>query len=726
MIDVYLNSLKISENRGGEILTSWTLRGRAGIPYSRPFQTMKPKHYFLPLFFTACFASTGLQKASAFDVTNAVTSAQTASSGNHTVSATGSIILNSSSGRAVTLTGTGTTLTNSGNISQTNDDSDNGSRAIRATGTNIVITNNAGAFIRSADSDAIQSNNASTSITLNNSGTIRSNADGNTTSGQAIDWADITTGSNTINNFSTGILESTGSDAVRPGVNGIIVNAGIIRANPLIESGTAGGSDGIDAQTASGVTVTNTGTIQGRHGITGGATTFAISITNNVGGTIRGVNGSGINIDEVTTTSGATLINRGTITGNWDGVSVNGDGDGVDVDGVLNLTNYGVIRGLGANGVGSDGGNNTADGVAFGGGIIINETGAEITSQALTGNATTSRAVMVDDSSGGNAIAATSITNRGTIRSYDGVAISIVGNFADTITNDTGGVIRGTAATGAVVQTGGGADVFTQRGALVADSGNALDMGDGNDVLNIQGGVASITGNISGGAGVNTLNVSTGSGNTFSYTGVISNFSEMNISEGRVVLTGSNENTGTTTVAEDGILVVNNTSGSGTGSSEVTVEAGGTLAGTGSIGGDATVQSGGFLSAGDNSIGTLTFGGTILLETGSVTTMEINSLTDLADQLVLDGGGTLAGIFKISNLDGTLAAGDSFDLWDGANVDASGVTFDFSGAELATGLSWDTSAFGASGVVSVIPETGSTLLLGIGSLISLRRKRRAD
>jgi hypothetical protein len=689
---------------------------------------MKPKYHPLPLFFTVCLASaylsTGLQHASAFDVTSAVTSSQTASSGSNTVSESGSIVLSSSGGRAVTLTGTGTSLTNSGLIEQTNDDSDNGSRAIRATGTNIVITNNVGAIIRSADSDAIQTNNASTSITLNNSGTIRSNADGNTTSGQAIDWADISTGSNTINNFSTGVIESTGSDAVRPGVNGVINNSGIIRANPLVESGTASGSDGIDAQGSSGVTVSNSGTIQGRHGITGGATVFDISITNEIGGVIQGVNGSGINIDEVTTTSGATVINRGTITGNWDGVSTNGDGDGVDVDGILDLTNYGIIRGLGANGVGSDGGNNTADGVAFGGGTIINETGAEITSQALTGNATTSRAIMVDDSSGGNAIAATLITNRGTIRSYDGIAISIVGDFGDTILNDAGGVIRGTAATGAVVETGGGADLFTQRGSLVADAGNALDLGAGDDVMNIEGGVASISGNISGGTGNNTLNVSTGAGNTFSYSGVISNFSEMNIAEGRVVLSGANETTGVATVSEDGVLIVNNTSGSGTGTSEVIVENGGTLGGTGSVGGNTVVQAGGILTPGDDSIESLTFGGTLSLASDSVTMMEINSLTDLADQLVLDGGGTLAGVFKILNLEGTLEAGASFDLWDGDTVDASGVTFDFSEATLADGLSWDTSEFATSGVIGVIPETGSTLLLGMSALISLRRKRK--
>lgn len=66
---------------------------------------------------------------------------------------------------------------------------------------------------------------------------------------------------------------------------------------------------------------------------------------------------------------------------------------------------------------------------------------------------------------------------------------------------------------------------------------------------------------------------------------------------------GSNTYSGGTYI-ENGILKVNNTAGSGTGSGAVTVQSHGTLGGTGTISGSVTCNAGGILSPG-NSIGTL-------------------------------------------------------------------------------------------------------------------------
>ncbi|MEI9998394.1 MAG: hypothetical protein WDO13_04135 [Verrucomicrobiota bacterium] len=125
---------------------------------------------------------------------------------------------------------------------------------------------------------------------------------------------------------------------VRPGVNGVINNDGII------ESFTTGdsGNDGIDAQTNTGITIVNASTnnaanpnlIEGaRHGITGGITSgtgsFTMSITNNSNGIIQGNDGSGINIDGINGNELVTIKNDGKIIGD----GVDGDGDGVDVDG---------------------------------------------------------------------------------------------------------------------------------------------------------------------------------------------------------------------------------------------------------------------------------------------------------------------------------------------------------------------------------------------------------
>ncbi|MBK6637534.1 MAG: hypothetical protein IPG34_07525 [Rhodocyclaceae bacterium] len=105
-------------------------------------------------------------------------------------------------------------------------------------------------------------------------------------------------------------------------------------------------------------------------------------VINYAGDTITGNNGSGVGID-----GAGVVINYGTITGNyagagnvyrhftnvatvtWNGealstdTSSNGDGDGVDMDGVAYVENWGTIRGTGAGGYDSGGRPNGADGL---------------------------------------------------------------------------------------------------------------------------------------------------------------------------------------------------------------------------------------------------------------------------------------------------------------------------------------------------------------------------
>lgn len=50
-----------------------------------------------------------------------------------------------------------------------------------------------------------------------------------TSGGQAIDWASITTGANTLTNQATGSITAVGEDAGRPGQNGIVSNSGLVR-----------------------------------------------------------------------------------------------------------------------------------------------------------------------------------------------------------------------------------------------------------------------------------------------------------------------------------------------------------------------------------------------------------------------------------------------------------------------------------------------------------------
>ena len=59
-------------------------------------------------------------------------------------------------------------------------------------------------------------------------------------------------------NYGTGILQANEADAVRPGVNGFVYNDGTIKStnNPS----STDGSDGIDAQTNTGITIVNADT----------------------------------------------------------------------------------------------------------------------------------------------------------------------------------------------------------------------------------------------------------------------------------------------------------------------------------------------------------------------------------------------------------------------------------------------------------------------------------
>ena len=443
---------------------------------------------------------------------------QTLPSGTGTIQIGGKITRTHNSSPTTTMSGINTILFNSGTIEQLGTD-----RALKADGTNLMISNYVTALITAASGDAVRASTATTSITLTNEGTISVTLG---SGGQAVDWNSITLGANSLTNHGT--IRDTGEDAVRPGANGLVMNTGTISAIPVNTLGNASSSDGIDTQLNYGVVITNMnfGAISGRHGITGGDAllglgSYAISVTNQTGAFITGLNGSGINIDGVRATYVSTVVNHGTIIGRWDGVSALGDGDGVDTDGTLDLMNNGIIRGLSA-----IGGGNMPDGVAAGGGTIRNNAGAEITGGALNGTGIEGHGIQIDASNGGNAIAATTIINSGLVRGFTGYGIKLIGNFPNAITNSAGGTIRGAGAlsVGAAIQTGEGNDTLTNAGTILGDNGLAVDLQGGDDTLTILGGSASLTGDINGGAGNNLLIIDPGTGNTFAFAGNISNF----------------------------------------------------------------------------------------------------------------------------------------------------------------------------------------------------------
>ena len=684
------------------------------------------------------------------------TTPQTLASGTGTVNSSSSLTVTGNN-VAISVTGS-STIVNNGSIQQTSSltvASGNAgkSRAIRDNVGGLTLTINNGsatnstALIQTKDADVIQMNVAGSTVTLNNFGTINSqNSSG--AGNQAIDWnaLNTATGSNTLNNFSTGIITATEADAVRPGMNGTVSNNGLIKAT----TSTGSSSDGIDAQNNTGVVVTNNGPglIEGgRHGITGGAAnstvTFTTSVTNNAGATIKGDNGSGINLDGFNNKQSATIFNNGTITGN----GVTGDGDGIDVDGIVNVTNTGVIRSI--NAFSSVAGSPAqSEGITVGGGTIINSgtieglvavgntnavgrgisfLGNDITTGALAG---TREAIY------GNA----TVTNQagGLIRgdSDSGIAVDgPISGFIVTINNNAGATIQGGGTTNAAIRTGADNGVIINGGIIDGtSSGKAIDMGTGNNALTITGGSASVLGSINGGSagGTNALTFDLGAANNaFSHSSTISNFSKVEVLSGKVTLNGDNTYAGTTKVGGGIFAASLRVNGRHSGGGAYTVLSGNKLGGTGTFALATAstlidIQNGATLQIG---------GGKMTVETGSLNvdglfSFDLNGTTagtaggydQLLSSLNNNGTITLGGSSALQlNLGFAPVVGQQFELIDVAN----GGTFisgTFAGlAEGSTfiqgGEQFQISYHGGTGndlVVTAIPEPSTTAaLLGL-------------
>jgi autotransporter-associated beta strand protein len=629
-----------------------------------------------------------------------ITAAQTlAANQSGTVAAQGTLIV--SDKNAVTVTGNGVTLTNLGTIKQTGKD-----RVIRDnTGvSNLTINNGSGALMQSADSDVIQMNKANASVTLNNYGSlisVNASADG----AQAVDFAAITSGANIVNNYAGGLLKATEADAVRTGVNGVVNNLGTIRAVTSV----GGSSDGVDAQTNSGAQIVNgvTGLIEGgRHGITGGqdkaTSTFVISVTNEAGGIIRGVNGSGINLDGFNGKQSAIITNHGTISGE----GVTGDGDGLDVDGIATITNTGIIRSVNAFSA-AGAGLAYSEGISVGGGTIVNSGSIEGLVKTGSTNAVGRGITLAgNDLSNGQReglYANASIINQagGLIRGQSDSAIVTVGaasGYKVTINNNAGASIVGGGTANAAIKTGADNTVIVNAGIINgASSGKAIEMGGGTNSLTVTGGV--ITGGINGGVGgANTMVVNPGAGNSFAYAGSISNFSKVEIHSGDVSFSGVSTYTGATRLS-GGVL---------------------TLDGAGRLSADSAL---------------LLDGGTLRLSNaGGANGQGFASLSLTGDSSVLLGGssltfGALGAIVAGNTLSFTEAASGAyaFRLLGDYSSDASFLLL--LGATHINGLGAQYSFDGAYTTVSAItavpePSTYAMLFAGLGLVAAIARRRR--
>ena len=281
-------------------------------------------------------------------------------------------------------------------------------------------------------------------------------------------------------------------------------------------------------------------------------------------------------------------------------------------------------------------------------------------------------------------------------------------------------------------------------------------------------GALTFTGNVNLN-GSRSLTISNTADTTFA--GVVSSGSLTKTGTGTLVFSSPNGNTYTGgTLVNGGTLVVNNATGSGTGTGAVAVNTGGTLAGgnttatTGIVSGAVAVNAGGRIAPGTpgvtNGIGTLQAGGNVTVTGGTGTTwaVALNPVAPNTPATAEAGGANVsqlrltnaAGVLNLASTAGTPiaftltnATGGSFTLDQpvsyvvgtvatAGNIQTNGGTFNYDPAAFTfTTVGFDASAFALSVegtnlvlTFTPVPEPGLVLALAVAGMAAFVWVRR--
>lgn len=202
-----------------------------------------------------------------------------------------------------------------------------------------------------------------------------------------------------------------------------------------------------------------------------------------------------------------------------------------------------------------------------------------------------------------------------------------LGAYTLTVAGDGETYLRNVVQGGSIAKVGSGNLVFAGSGANVYTGGTTLNDGTitaakvnalGGGSVTINGGTLNV-GSFNQSIGAFTMNGGSviGSSGILMASGYQINAGTIGVrlgGSGSLVKTGSGRTSVTTanvfsggTVINAGTLAINNTTGSGTGSGNVAINSGGTLAGNGVVSGDVTIATGGMIAPG-NSVGQLNTG----------------------------------------------------------------------------------------------------------------------
>jgi autotransporter-associated beta strand protein len=268
----------------------------------------------------------------------------------------------------------------------------------------------------------------------------------------------------------------------------------------------------------------------------------------------------------------------------------------------------------------------------------------------------------------------------------------------------------------------------------LGSSAAAFDLGTSTaTMMNRNGGTTIQLGSLAGSSGTTLTGASSvnapttysigGNNNNTTFSGKITDndgtTAILKTGSGTWTITGASTFSGGTTISA-GTLLVNNTSGSGTGSGAVAVNNGGTLAGTGIFSGSVTVNSGGTLAPG-NALGTLTISNALTLMSGGTTFVKVEHTPLTNSAVKVSGTFTEGGTLNVTNFNATtFVVGDSFKLFNAGSY--SGAFTSFVLPSLSGNLVWNTYGLNVSGTLSVVtlssPTVGSVKLSNGNLVIS--------
>ncbi len=502
-------------------------------------------------------------------------------------------------------------------------------------------------------------------------------------------------------------------------------------------AGAIGGTTGLTKTNTGTLTVNTTNTYTGPTTLSGGVLEAAQLAIGGAPSAIGAAPSGSANL----VFGGGTLRYTGDSVSSDRGATLNAAGGTIDVTGAATsltisgvLTGDGALRKAGAGTLTLSAANNYTNGTTIDGGVLqINA--ASLGAGNITNNGATLRlntSTTVGNALEWNGICTLDLNNVGGNQALDGAwsgsgTVNIINQQNNTRTFTVGGNgsgggnlwnFSGTLNFGANDGTlrfndGGG----TGSGPNFGSSNAVFNLGTGTAIFVVRnGGTTTYLGALLGGPNTRLSGRSSSSGtatyviggkNTDAiFEGTIQDTDTLSgqltvinkVGTGKWTLTGNSTYTGATTVSEGTLQVdgsLGNTAVTVAGAAEAT------LSGSGTINGPVTVNFMGNLAPG-SSIGQMTINNSLTLFFGSTNVMELDKANGTNDSIVGLSFVTYGGELIVTNLGGTLAAGDTFKLFDAVPGNYFGAFDAIVLPPLGPSLSWETNNLAIDGTISVV------------------------